>query len=91
MKLQLKNFKIINTGSTYVLDSDNFTSLIDIEPKTKKKKSFSELKSKMMQNFNYELLKTFKDFIVSENDIISVNNMISLNQVSGYLLSCAKH
>lgn len=105
MKLQLKNFKIIqqskalqisqcswnNTGSTYVLDSDNFTSLIDIEPKTKKKKSFSELKSKMMQNFNYELLKTFKDFIVSENDIISVNNMISLNQVLGYLLSCAKH
>lgn len=45
----------------------------------------------MMQNFNYELSKTFKDFIVSENDIISVNNMISLNQVLGYLLSCAKH
>lgn len=87
MKLQLKNFKRNHQSKVLQIRQCSWSNnniMLDIsenisEPQTKKRKSFSERNMKMMWNCNDELLTTLTDFTASENEIISINNMMSFN------------
>ena len=89
--LQTSKCRKNNTDRSYILDNDNFTSLLDskdkkyVWAKNQEKETFESIKYENDAKLYWWAFNNFQ-FIASENGNVSIDNKMSLNQVFGYLL-----